>query len=94
MSEIPKGKGLQQDTSYWDAVAATTDKETKDYMLFYFTYLRPFYRDICLDETSEYEVDVIDTWNMTIENKGIFKGKFRVVLGGKPYMAIRMKKVK
>ena len=42
---------------------------------------------------NEYSVDVIDTWNMTVENKGIFKGSFRIVLGGKPYMAIRITKL-
>lgn len=92
LKDIPGGKGLQQITSYWDAVAATTDEAKKEYVLFYFTYLRPFYRDIYLDDETLYDVDVIDTWNMEILPQGVYKGKFRVVLGGKPYMAIRVRK--
>lgn len=91
LSEIPKGQGLQQDTSYWDAIAATTDVEKKQFLLYYFTYLRPFYRDIYINDSTEYEVDIIDTWNMTIKPQGTYRGKFRVILGGKPYMAIRMR---
>jgi hypothetical protein len=36
-------------------------------------------------------VEVIDTWEMTIKNLGIFKGKFRVELPGKEYMAVRIR---
>ncbi len=90
LNEIPDGKYLHQHPAYWDAVAATTDEE--DYYLFYFSFLRPFYRNMYFDDDTEYEVDVIDTWNMEITPQGVFKGKFRIVLGGKPYMAIRVKK--
>jgi hypothetical protein len=44
------------------------------------------------DDETEYEVDVIDTWNMEIKPQGVFKGRFRIVVGGKPYMALRAKK--
>ena len=44
------------------------------------------------DET-EYEVKVIDTWEMSVDSRGIFKGKFRVELPGKFYMAVQIKKV-
>ena len=47
--------------------------------------------DIYIDDVTEYDVDIIDTWNMTIKPQGTYKGKFRVILGGKPYMAIRMR---
>lgn len=90
LNEIPGGKYLHQHPAYWDAVAATTDDE--DYYLFYFSFLRPFYRNMYFDDETEYEVDVIDTWNMKITPQGVFKGKFRIVVGGKPYMAIRVKK--
>ena len=90
LNGIPDGKYLHQHPAYWDAVAATTDEE--DYYLFYFSFLRPFYRNMYFDDDTEYEVDVIDTWNMEITPQGVFKGKFRIVLGGKPYMAIRVKK--
>lgn len=42
---------------------------------------------------TEYEVNVIDTWEMTVESRGIFRGKFRIGLPGKPYMAVQIRKV-
>ncbi len=92
MKEIPDGKGLQVLSQYWDAVAATTDPEKKDFIIFYFSFLRPLYRDLYFDDETEYEVDVIDTWNMKIQPQGVFKGKFRIVVGGKPYMALRVRR--
>lgn len=92
MQELPAGTGLEAMPQYWDAVAATTDREEKGVIFFYFSFLRPLYRDIYIDDETEYEVDVIDTWNMTIVPQGVFKGKFRVVVGGKPYMAVRMRR--
>jgi hypothetical protein len=38
-------------------------------------------------------VEVIDTWEMTVTDLGIFSGNFRVPLPGKEYMAIRLRKV-
>ena len=46
-----------------------------------------------LPEDETWQVEVIDTWNMTIDNRGVRSGKFRVELTGEPYMAIRLKKV-
>ena len=94
LKEIPEGKGLQLMPQYWDAVAATTNPEKKDFIIFYFSFLRPLYRDLYFDDETEYEVDVIDTWNMEIKPQGVFKGKFRIVVGGKPYMALRVRRNK
>ena len=66
--------------------------EHLEFFLFYFSFLRPLYRDLYFDDETEYEVDVIDTWNMEIKPQGVFKGRFRIVVGGKPYMALRVKK--
>ena len=35
-------------------------------------------------------MEVIDTWNMTIEDRGTAKGRFRVELPGREYMAVRL----
>lgn len=92
LKEIPGGRGLRFLPQYWDAVAATVQEEKQDFYLFYFSYLRPLYRDLYFDEDTLYEVDVIDTWNMEILPQGVYKGKFRILMGGKPYMAIRVRK--
>ena len=99
IKEIP-GEGLAPIPLNWDAVAATIDgmsqsfKKVKDYYLIYYSHFRPSFRDFNFDEEKPFEVEVIDTWQMTIEKVGCFKGKFRVNLPGRSYMAIRMHKVK
>ncbi len=37
---------------------------------------------------------LIGTWEMTIIEAGVFKGKFTVELPGKEYMAIRIRNIK
>jgi hypothetical protein len=32
------------------------------------------------------------TWNMTIEDRGTFRGRFRVDLPGREYMALRIRR--
>lgn len=99
LSEIPYGNGLRVMPEYWDAVVGTIDKEedndgsVKEFYLFYFSFMCPLYRDFYFDDNTSYKVDLIDTWNMTIAPQGQFQGHFRIVTGGKPYMAIRVQKV-
>jgi hypothetical protein len=99
LTEVPGGYGLRFMPEYWDAVVGTIDlnrdkdEKIQDYYLFYFSFLRPLYRDLYFDDTTEFKVDLIDTWNMTISPQGIFKGHFRIITGGKPYMAIRVQKI-
>ena len=86
-------------TKYWDAIVGTIDdmdyneNEVKDYYLFYFSFMRPLYRNLYFDDNTEFRVDLIDTWNMTIIPQGVYKGHFRIFTGGKPYMAIRVQRV-
>jgi hypothetical protein len=56
--------------------------------------MRPSFRDYYFNDNKEYQVEVIDTWEMTIKNCGTFKGKFRVELPGKEYMAVRIREKK
>src|SRR5580658_8195899 len=51
----------------------------QDYRIAYFGFGRPRYRDITTPEDSQWLVDVIDTWNMTIARQpGVFTGTFRI----------------
>ncbi len=99
LNDIPHGYGLRMVTKYWDAIVGTIDdmdyneNEVKDYYLFYFSFMRPLYRNLYFDDNTEYRVDLIDTWNMTIIPQGVYKGHFRIFTGGKPYMAIRVQRV-
>jgi hypothetical protein len=64
---------------------------SEDYRVAYFGFGRPRYRDITTPHESQWLVDVIDTWNMTIERQpGVFTGTFRIALPGREFMAIRL----
>jgi hypothetical protein len=63
-----------------------------DYFLFYFGMHQPGLRNFNLPEGS-FQIDVIDTWNMTIDT--IVKnasGNIKVVLPGRKYMAVRIQR--
>lgn len=63
------------------------------YYLFYTGRCRPGFREFSMDEHKRYQVEVIDAWNMTIENRGIYSGRFDIELPGRQYIAIRMQEV-
>lgn len=84
MEETP-APGLRPLKFRWDEVGATLDSTLpyEKYYIFYYSFMRPSFREYYIDEDTEFQVEVIDTWNMTIENRGVFKGKFRVDLPGR-----------
>jgi hypothetical protein len=93
LDETP-GPGLAPMQAGWDDVAARVDELfDSGYYLFYYSFMRPSFREFRYDDGNEYQVEVIDTWRMTIEDRGIHRGGFRVDLPGKEYMAIRIRKV-
>ena len=63
-----------------------------DYCIHYLGICQPAFRTLYLPEDESFEVEVIDTWNMTIRNAGVHSGETRIELPGNPYMAIRVKK--
>ena len=95
MEETP-APGLRPLENQWDEVGASVDNSLQDikYYIFYYSFMRPSFREYHIDDETEFEVEVIDTWNMTIEKKGTFKGKFRIDLPGREYMAVRVREVK
>lgn len=89
------GHGLMPLHREWDEVCAVPEKisgDVKDYYLIYYSFMRPVYRSFYFDDTTEWEVRVLDTWNMTVEDKGTAKGRFTVELPGREYMAVQIKK--
>ena len=65
-----------------------------DYRLIYFGEHQPRHWTNGLPEEGRYEVDVIDTWEMTMETIGTFEGKAEMELSGKPFLALRVRPVK
>lgn len=94
LEETP-GYGLKRIQLGWDEVAATPDTMPGhgDYYLIYYGFFRPSFREYHFNEGSEYEVEIIDTWEMTIHFAGTFRGKIRIELPGKEYMALRIRRV-
>lgn len=95
IKEVP-GHGLcPANLKKWDDNCATAEHigYKNKYYLFYTDRYRPSFREFYFDDENEYQVEVIDTWKMTIENRGIYKGKFEIDLPSKSYMAIRIQRI-
>ena len=99
MKQTP-GIGLcPYDKAGWDEVCAIPDDfasrqaKVKSCYLFYYSFMRPSFRDFYFDDETEFHVSVMDTWEMTTEDRGVVKGRFRVTLPGKQYMAIQIKRL-
>ncbi len=96
MDDVP-GYGLKPLKMGWDEVVAVEDGTSftgkYDYYLFYYGFGRPSFRYFELDQNSVFEAEVIDTWNMTIENMGRFQGRFKIELPGREYIAVRLRRV-
>ena len=72
----------------WDDDAAAAENGAFYYLL-YFGLNRPSFREYDFGE-EPYVVEVIDTWEMTTNVLGIFRGKVKIPLPGKEYMALRI----
>lgn len=80
--------GLEPIPLDWDIPRAGVEGE---YYLYYFGFNQPTFRRFLLDPRTSYTVDVIDTWNMTVERlEGTYSGRFRLDLPGRQYMAVRL----
>jgi hypothetical protein len=79
----------------WDDTVAVPEESrySGQYYITYYSIFRPSFRNYYIDDVTEYHVEIIDTWNMTIEDAGVHKGKFRIDLPGREYMAVRFTKV-
>ena len=95
MSQTPCN-GLKPAKRDWDCLCGVPQDddvaEKTGYRIYYFGIMQPLFRDFHLDDDNEYVFDVIDTWEMTVTEIGTFKGKFRIPLSCKQYMAVRIKK--
>lgn len=90
LAEVPGGV-LDPAPSDWDVPwAQSSDGSVR---LAYFGFNRPRFRNVVLGE-GDWVIDVIDTWNMTIDRvDGIHSGTARVALPGRQYVAVRLSRV-
>lgn len=88
---MEEGPQIGPSGSYWDLNQAG---HGDDYRLVYLGIHRPIAKDIELPAGNSYSIEVIDTWEMTITPlEGTFSGKVRVPLPGKPYIALRIRRL-
>lgn len=64
-----------------------------DYSIHYLGIMRPALRVLDLPEDARYQVDLIDTLNMTITSLGIMSGFNRIPMPEKQYLALRIKRI-
>jgi hypothetical protein len=80
----------QLEPAYYPS-AARSENEA---LLWFFDFHQPSYYDFPLPADISYKADWIDPWAMTTKPvDGTFHGKSRIQLPGKPYAAIRFRKV-
>lgn len=53
---------------------------------------RKSFRQIWIDDDTWFDIEVIDTYNMTITPMGRYKGRFEIPLPKRQYMGIRAKR--
>lgn len=95
LREVPGGYLKPYERAAWDEVCGVPETgEPGKFYLYYYSFMRPSFREFYFDDSTRYQVEVIDTWNMTIEPQGIFCGKFKAMLPARPFMAVRIQKVK
>lgn len=62
--------------------------------LWYFDFHQPAEYEFPLPEKAHFEAEVIDPWEMTVKPlSGTYSGKTKLQLPGKPYQAVRFRKV-
>jgi len=81
-------KLLPEGLTLLDNVSA---KAGNDYYLYYFGEEVTSEKSFTMPEGKEYQVDVLDTWNMTVaEMDGIYSGTFTIKWPSGKYMAVRI----
>ncbi len=94
MDQVP-GCQIAPMTSEWDDVCGVPECEkeqpVKSMYLYYYSFMRPGYRDYHIDDETEFAVDIIDTWDMTTTFAGVHSGKFRITLPAKQYILVRLR---
>lgn len=88
---------LRDDVHFqWDDYVAVPEDPDYfgEYYFFYFSIWRPPFRQIWIDDTTWFDTDIIDTWNMTITPAGRHKGRFELSLPGTQYIGIRLLRIK
>ena len=69
----------------------TSENDDGSIKLRYFGEHRPSFITMKLGD-ERFRIEVIDTWNMTVEDRGVFSGNVKIDMPQRCYMAVRMTK--
>ena len=64
----------------------------KSQYIYYYSFMRPSFRQYHIDDETDFIAEIIDTWNMTVRKAGIHKGAFCLQLPAKQYIAVRLRR--
>ncbi len=99
LKEVP-GEGLSHGVGIFDECVGYSGGHTGegmgicyDYSIHYLGITQPAIRPVILPENGKYQVELIDTWDMTVTSLGVMSGFNMVPMPGKSYMALRIRKV-
>lgn len=94
-SRVPGQLLEPADMPLWNDNCATAQKMDLrgKYYLAYCGASQSLYKNFNFNNSTKWRVSVIDTWNMTIEDRGEFCGSFTVQLPPRPYMALELRLV-
>ncbi|MBM6979016.1 MAG: DUF5605 domain-containing protein, partial [Actinomyces succiniciruminis] len=88
IQEAPRGRLLPAPPGLGMKTAVDGD----DYMLTYFGGAQPYRSAVTVPQGRTAAIDVIDTWNMTIEQVATgASGSVEVALPSRPWMAVRVR---
>jgi hypothetical protein len=86
--------GLQQVEGAYYRCANGNAGKPGEVILYYFDYHRPANYPFPLPEGGTYKAELIDPWEMTVTPlPGTFAGKSDITLTGRPYQAVRFRRV-
>lgn len=90
--EAVPGQQLKATPYSWDCISAGPEMsdDADAWRLIYFGIKRPSFRNFHFDDEHDYQVEIIDTWNMTIEDAGTHRGWFKIPLPARQYIALRI----
>ena len=75
----------------WDVPRAGIEGQ---HLLYYFGFNQPTYRRFLTDPATTWQIDIIDTWAMTIQTlPHTYSGRFRIELPGRQHIAVRLRAV-
>lgn len=98
MASVPEGAAPLKLTpenheANWD-VPFLCREDDNSYFLYYFGFFKPLFRTYELPTGCTYEIELLDTWNMTVTKlPGTYSGSIQVDMPERQYMAIRMRKI-